>query len=271
MKIVTLGPAGTFSQQAALRYNDKAEIIFEKTIKDAALKVNDNLAEVGILPIENSVAGTVGETLDSLMSLDLFITSEIIVPIKHNLAKKKDQAITEVKKIYAHPQAYAQCEEYLLKKYKDAEIIETSSNAKSAEIISENGADAIAIVPEIASEIYNLDIIAKNVQDNRFNVTRFIVVSENNGTKPTGHDRTSIAIYPQLDKPGLLYDIIGEFARRKINLTKIESRPAKGKLGDYFFFLDFEGHISDDRVGEAIESVEKSAFVKLFGSYERQY
>ena len=127
-----------------------------------------------------------------------------------------------------------------------------------------------AIIPKIAADIYGLKILKKDVQDAKFNVTRFFVIAKSD-SKKTGYYRTSIALYPQVDRPGLLYEMLGEFAKRKINLTKIESRPSKGKLGDYIFYIDFEGHKSEKHVGEALNQLEKSAFVAVLGSYQRKY
>jgi prephenate dehydratase len=271
MKLATLGPQGTFSHQAALDYHPQAEIIFKKTIYDVMQAVEDKEAELGIVPLENSVAGTMGVTLDALMDFDLKIKAEEIVPVRHYLAVAQKN-YQEIKRIYTHPQSYAQCEKFIQKNYPQAEIIETSSNGKSAEMLAQRRqADEAAIVPLLAAQIYQLKVIKENIQDNPFNVTRFIVLSSQDATKPTGYDRTSIAIYPQIDRPGLLHDLLEEFAKRQINLSKIESRPAKGKLGDYIFFVDFQGHIAENKVKEALEALEKSAFVKVFGSYPRKY
>ncbi len=271
-KITTLGPKGTFSHQAALEYNQQAEIIFKKTIYDVMLAVSLDEADFGIVPLENSISGSMGQTLDSLMNFDLKIKAEEIIPVRHNLAVCKNKKIRAIRKIYVHPQTYAQCENFIQRYYSDAEIIETSSNGKSAEILAKSGQEGeAAIIAPLAAKIYNLEIVRGNIQDNPFNVTRFIVLSQKDETQPTGYDRTSIAIYPQVDRPGLLHELLGEFAKRQINLSKIESRPAKGKLGDYIFFIDFQGHIAEENAREALEAIEKSAFVKMFGSYPRKY
>ncbi len=269
MKIATLGPKGTFSHQAAQLVKKDAKIIFCKTIHDVLEKVQGKEAKWGVVPIENSVAGTMGLTLDALMEFDLSICKEKIVPIRHNLVVCKNYS--KIEKIYIHPQTYAQCEHYLKNNYPNCEFIETSSNGKSAELLASScGSYEAAVVPELAAKIYKLKISQKDIQDNKFNVTRFIVLAEN-GVRKTGYDRTSIALYPQIDRPGLLYDLLGEFACRKINLTKIESRPSKGKLGDYIFFIDFQGHIEDTKVKKALKALEKVAFLRILGSYPRKY
>lgn len=269
MKIATLGPEGTFCHEAVLKYNRAAEIIFADTIRDVFEIVSRKDADLGIVPMENSIAGTVGQTLDNLTAYNLKIKDEEIFPISHNLVGFG--GISDIKVLYLHPQTYEQCEIFIKKNLKKAEIIQTSSNGKSGEIVSKEKNKMIgSIIPKIAADIYKLKILKKDVQDNRFNVTRFFVVS-NEDSKKTGYDRTSIAVYPQQDRPGLLYDMLGQFAKRKINLTKIESRPSKGKLGDYIFYIDFEGHKSEKHIAEALKEIEKAAFVTVLGSYPRKY
>lgn len=268
-RIATLGPEGTFSNEAVLRYNKKAKILFQKTIWDVFEVVKLKNADLGIVPIENSIAGTEGSTLDSLMDFDLNIFDEEILPIKHNLASFG--TLKDIKVVYAHPQSHAQCERYLRENVPGADIIHTSSNGKSAELLAKNNEkEKAAIIPKLAAAKYKLKLIKEGIQDNRFNVTRFIVISSEQHKK-TSHDRTSIAIYPQVDKPGLLYSLLGEFAKRKINLTKIESRPSKGKLGDYVFFIDMQGHRDENKIKEAFEVIENSFFLKVLGSYPRKY
>ena len=269
MKIATLGPEGTFSHEAAILYNKNASIMFSDTIRDVFEAVRDGKASLGVVPVENSVAGTIGQTLDLLTAFRLRIKAEELLPIRHNLAGFGK--INEIKVLYLHPQTYEQCELFIRKNIPKAEMIETSSNGKSASIVAKAKAKSkAAIVPKNAAGIYRLKILKKDVQDSKFNVTRFFVVARSDGKK-TGYDRTSIAVYPQADRPGLLHGILGEFAKRKINLTKIESRPSKGRLGDYIFFIDFQGHKSEKNAAEAIEGIKKSAFVDVLGCYPRKY
>lgn len=269
MKIATLGPEGTFSHEAAVMYSRNATILFAGTIRDVFELVSHGKADVGIVPVENSIAGTIGQTLDLLMEFKLNIKAEDILPISHNLVGFGN--INDIKILYLHPQTYEQCEIFIRKNFPKAEILQTSSNGKSAEMVAKaKDKSKASIIPKIAAGIYKLKVLKKDVQDSRFNVTRFFAVAGSDGKK-TGYDRTSIAIYPQVDRPGLLHDILGEFAKRKINLTKIESRPSKGKLGDYIFFIDFQGHKSEKNVAEAIKGTKKYAFVAVLGSYPRKY
>jgi prephenate dehydratase len=269
MKISTLGPKGTFSHEALLKRDKSAEIIFQDTVWDVFEAVDKNMVNEGVVPLENSVSGSVGLTLDALMEFDLNIIAEIILPVNHNLVGH--DGITEIKTLYVHPSTYEQCEKFIRKNLKGVNIIQVNSNAASAKIISEQkDKTKAAIVPKEAVDIYALKIIKRNIQDNKFNVTRFLVLSKKD-TKQTGRDRTSIAIYPQIDKPGLLYSLLGIFSKRGINLTKIESRPSKGKLGDYIFYIDLQGHKEDNSIKDAFKDVENSFFIKVLGSYPREY
>lgn len=269
MRIATLGPEGTFCHEAVIRYNKSAKVIFTDTIRDVFDIVSRKGSDLGLVPIENSIAGTVGQTLDSLTAYKLKIRDEEVFPISHNLAGFGK--VSDIKILYLHPQTYEQCEMFIKKNLKGIEVVHTSSNGKSAEIVSKGRDKSIAsIIPKIAADIYKIKILKKDVQDSRFNVTRFFVIADSENKK-TGYDRTSIAVYPQIDKPGLLYRFLGEFAKRNINLTKIESRPSKGKLGDYIFYIDFEGHNTEKQVTEALKGIEKAAFVKVLGSYPRKY
>ena len=269
MKIATLGPEGTFSHEVVLRYDNNSEIVFKPTIWDVFESVKKREVEKGIVPLENSVSGSVGLTLDALMEFELKISNELILPIKHNLVG--NSKITDIRKIFAHPQSYAQCEKFIREKCSNVEIIPVASNAKAAEELSRNKSNEYgAITTKYAIKSFNLNLIAKDIQNSRFNVTRFVVI-DNNVAKKTLNDRTSIAIYPHMDKPGLLYNLVGEFATRQINLTRIESRPSKGRLGDYIFFIDLQGHKDDKLVKDAFLAIEDHFFVKLLGSYPREY
>jgi len=269
MKLSTLGPPGTFSHEAALRLDPKAEIVFQRTIRDVFEYTAGDLGCSGLVPLENSVSGSVGETLDALTNSELQIEKELIHPVIQHLAGVSGSR--QITTILAHPQSYAQCENYIRSNYPDAEIIQTSSNGKSAEMLQESKRkDWAAIVPELAVKLYKLKMIHQGIQDNRYNVTRFVQISRKT-TSSTGYDRTSLAIYPQVDYPGLLHEMLGHFSSRGVNLSKIESRPSKGRLGDYIFFIDVQGHRKDERVAEALEVLKKIAFVKVLGSYPRQY
>jgi prephenate dehydratase len=269
MKIATLGPKGTFSLEAAIKRDRDGHKSIRNTVYDVFEAVSNNEVDEGVVPIENSVSGTVGLTSDALMEFDLNIVAEIILPIKHNLVGH--DGVKDIKTLYTHPSTYEQCEKFIRKNLPNVKIIQTSSNAASAQmIVKHDDKTKAAIVPKSAIDIYKLKVIEKNIQDNKFNVTRFIIISKKEAKK-TNRDRTSIAIYPQVDKPGLLYSLLGEFAKRKINLTKIESRPSKGKLGDYIFFIDMQGSKEDEKIKQAFKKIEEHFFLKVLGSYPREY
>lgn len=267
--IATLGPNGTFSNNASKCYSPEAILKFERTIWDVFSTVSSAGASKGVVPIENSLSGTVGLTIDALMRFNLHITDEIILPIDHNIASFGD--IGSISLVYVHPVTYEQCERTLHKLMPHARYLETTSNADSASRLRKaRDKKKAAIISRYAAGIYSLPLIKKDIMDSAHNVTKFIVV-EKQVTCSTGKDRTSIAVYPQADKPGLLYSLLGIFARQKINLTKIESVPSKGKLGDYIFYIEFEGHQSDEVIQKALSSIEKHFFLKVLGSYPRRY
>ncbi|MEA2063002.1 MAG: prephenate dehydratase [Gemmatimonadota bacterium] len=269
MKLAILGPKGTFSHEAALSLDPQAELLFQRTIRDVFEQTAEGAAGAGLVPLENSVSGSVGDTLDAFTATELTIEKEVIHPVVQNLAGIAETS--RIKSIFTHPQSYAQCEGFLHEHYPDAEIVPTSSNGKSAELLAESGSpDLAAILPEMAIDLYGLKKLRPAIQDNPFNVTRFVLVSEKT-TQATSYDRTSLLLYPQIDHPGLLHDILGLLAARGINMSKIESRPAKGKLGDYIFFIDIQGHIQDTAVAEGLKDLSKKAFLKVLGSYPRQY
>ena len=269
MKTATLGPKGTFSHEAALKFNPKAKIIFTETIREIFELVGKKKADFGIVPVENSIAGSIGQTLDYLNKFNVKIHAEEVLQINHNLAGFGP--ISDIKTLYVHPQTKEQCSEFIIRNFRNAEIVQTSSNSKSAELVSNaKHKSKGAIIPLMSSKIYGLKIIKTNVQDNKFNFTRFFILGKADSEKAK-NPKTGILVRPSNDMPGLLYGLLGEFAKRKINLTKIESRPAKGKLGDYVFYIDFAGHRKEKRIGDLLDAIAKNFHVKVFGSYQRKY
>ncbi|MBW7995009.1 MAG: prephenate dehydratase [Candidatus Glassbacteria bacterium] len=269
MNLSILGPRGTFSHEAALKIDPGADIDFQRTIRDVFETVEKNAAARGLVPLENSVGGSVSETLDTLNNSKLTIEREVVHPVVQHLAVCKSGG--RITTILAHPQSYAQCENFVRENYPAAEVILTSSNGKSAEMLAENQTDSTAaILPALAIKLYELVSVHDAIQDNRYNVTRFVMISAN-ATEATGYDRTSLSLYPRVDYPGLLHEMLGKMAGLGVNLSKIESRPSKGRLGDYVFYIDVQGHIRDERVAEAVHELEKIAFVRVLGSYPRQY
>lgn len=269
-RVAYLGPPGTFSQEAALLYDSTAIPVPYPSIPAVALAVNSGMAEEGIVPIENSLEGSVTYTLDLLIQEShLKIQYEIELPIEHYLVTTESTESTQVKAIYSHPQALAQCRKFIERCFPNAQHVASLSTAAAVEDMKESTVPAVAIAPRVAAELYGVTIIARNIQDNPHNITRFVVLSHEDHA-PTGDDRTSLCFSFAQDKPGLLHEAMGEFARRGINLAKIESRPAKGELGQYIFLIDCDGHRKDPPVSEALTKLEKmSSLFRIFGSYPR--
>ena len=180
-------------------------------------------------------------------------------------------SLKNIKNVYVHPQTYDQCTIFIQNHLSTAQVTMTRSNAESAQMLQSNGSKgSAAIVPSLALEHYRLQAIKKNIQDKDYNVTRFFVIGKRK-MKRSGHDKTSIAVTPNNDRPGLLCSMLLAFADRKINLTKLESRPAKSKLGDYVFFIDFQGHRDEADVKEAFADIGRELSLKVLGSYPEAY
>jgi len=264
-----LGPEGTFSEYAAKEWvNDRSEFRYFDDISEIVSSVGNGV-DFGVVPTENSVEGSVGSTLDALLKCPVTIVGEIVLPIRHCLlAKNKTTPITLIKTIMSHPQAIAQCRRFLREHFSGTDIQVTASTAHAAKLAStQDGVAAIAYA-ETASH-YGLDILFEGIQDVDENQTRFIVLGTD-ALPPTGNDKTSIIVALRKDRSGALHELLGEFASRNINLTKIESRPTRKALGDYLFYIDFQGHIRDESVRDALQSIRKMvATLKVLGSYPR--
>lgn len=274
MKIAIFGPEGTFTEQAALIYakEKRASItpVFFTNIHDIFDAVKKGLVNEGIVPLENMIDGSVGETLDALYHSELKIIEEIVVPISQCIAILPSADIKDVNTVVSHYKALGQCSNFLRKK--KFILKEALSTADAMKQIKERKLkDCAAIGPELAAKKYGLKIVARSIEDRKDNVTRFVVISKIMNGKSKGKYKTSIAIHPTKDRPGLLHDILEKFANQKVNLTKIESRPTKLKLGEYIFYMDFEGHIADKKVKNAINEIKKIGAVIIFGSYKKRY
>lgn len=233
-----LGPPGTFSQQAALQYNKTLRPVFFDTISDVIDAMARGDIEKAILPIENSIEGTVRETLDGLYYKNLKIIDEVVVDIKHCIAGIDRRVPSrEIEYISSHPQALAQCRIYIQKHYPRARLMLTPSTSAAFQKIKEEAlVNARAIGPKLAADIYKLAVVDQNIQDKKNNATRFAIIAKNPGV-PRKLKSTLLVIAPKKDKPGLLYNILSVFAKKNINLSKIESRPSQNKLGEYIFYL----------------------------------
>jgi chorismate mutase/prephenate dehydratase len=264
MTIAYLGPEATFTHQAAIRrFGSSLRYSAQKTVADVFSEVTKNRADFGVVPVENSTEGVVTHTLDMFVDSDLKIVAQIILPIQHCLVSnyKRDQ----IKKLYSHPQTLGQCRGWIQVHLPVPEIIETSSNARSAELAAKEKNSA-AITGTLAAERYGLRILESDIQDNSANATRFLVLGRQ-CSPPTGRDRTSIMLSIS-HEVGALHKALAAFRRFKLNMTKIESRPNKRKAWEYYFFVDCEGHKDDRKVARAIEELQKHCnFAKVLGSY----
>jgi chorismate mutase/prephenate dehydratase len=235
----------------------------QKTITDVFTEVSKHRADYGVVPVENSTEGVVTHTLDMFVDSDLKIVAQIVLPVQHCLLSKCRRE--RIKKLFIHPQSLGQCRAWVQANLPRAEIIETSSNARSAELAAaERNSAAIAGV--LASEKYNVPILEYDIQDNAANATRFLVLGRQ-CSPPTGKDRTSI-MFSIADRVGALYRSLTPFRRYRLNMTKIESRPSKRKAWEYFFFVDCDGHMEDSKVAKALKMLgEQCSYVKVLGSY----
>jgi prephenate dehydratase len=268
-KVGYLGPRGTFSEEIALNFYRGVEGRFIPYVSiDAVIRaVEAGEVSEGIVPVENSLEGSVNITLDTLAhEVDLYIVREMVQPIRHNLMVQ--EGTKHINTILSHAQALAQCRQYLNRHYPGAELQEVESTAAAAYRVASGAKNSAAIGSLRAAEIYGLKVVAGDIQDNPNNSTRFVVLAKQQAAGADTAVKTSIVCQINGEKPGALYDILGEFAKRQVNLTKIESRPARTGLGLYIFFFDIEGNMEDESVRTAVESIrQKSLWFKNLGSY----
>ena len=285
MIIGVMGPEGSYSEKAAKLWvlkNDlrDAEFRYFADIEDAFLAAVKGTADISVIPVENSIEGSVGVTLDLLLENEAVIIGEIVVKIEHCILSKGGPE--KIRVILSHPQGLAQCRRFLKKHFPEAELRSTGSTSHAARLAGEFEEMAAIASPE-AAERYGLKVLLSNVQDRKENYTRFLVIrGEEKISEPeSGAERislsafkTSLIVYLEKDRPGALYELLGAFAKRGINLTKIESRPSKKELGDYYFFIDFEGHTSDALIKDALKDIKSKAgtksktnTLKVLGSY----
>jgi chorismate mutase / prephenate dehydratase len=264
LTIAYLGPEATFTHQAAIRrFGSSLRYAAQKTISDVFAEVSKNRADYGVVPVENSTEGVVTHTLDMFVDSDLKIVAQIILPVQQCLLSNWSRS--QIEKLFTHPQSLAQCRGWIQNNLPHVEIIETSSNARSAELAAK-GKNTAAIAGILAAEKYGLPVLEQDIQDNAANATRFLVLGRQS-TPRTGNDRTSLMV-SITDKVGALHHALAAFRRNRINLTKIESRPSKRKAWEYFFFIDCDGHVEDRKVAKTIEFLnEECSFVKVLGSY----
>ncbi len=262
--VAYLGPQMTYTHLASLKkFGSSVSYTPCRTIEDVFSEVEKDSCDYGVVPIENSIEGPVEITLDMLVDTKLKIFSEIVVRISHFLLAPSKQI--KIRKIYSKDQVFGQCRQYIKENYPDTQLVETSSTAEAAKIVSKTK-DSACIASILAAKMYSLNIIAKNIEDSYMNITKFLVLARQD-TERSGVDKTSI-VFAVKDRPGALHDAILPFKKANINMTKIESRPSKKKAWDYYFFVDFSGHRTQKNIVKALQELEKHcSYLNILGSY----
>lgn len=269
-RVAFLGPPGTFAEEALLTQPDLAgdEQVPERTVPDVIAAVESGDADLGIVPIENSIEGSVTVTLDTLgFDTDLLVQREMVLPVSLNLVAKPGTQLGDIRTVMSHPHANAQCRGWMAAKLPDVAVEAANSTADAVVRVARSRRAGLAAVgTRHAAEIHGLEVLAEEIEDHPENQTRFVLVGHG-VPAPTGHDKTSIVCFQRQDRPGSLLSILQEFAARSVNLTKLESRPTKKQLGDYCFFIDLEGHVTDEVVADALRNLKAKHDVKFLGSY----
>ncbi|MBM4123332.1 MAG: prephenate dehydratase [Nitrospira sp.] len=264
-KVAYLGPPATFTHLACIqKFGTSAQYVPVNSIKDVFDEVERGRANFGVVPIENTTEGVVNYTLDMFINSNLLIYGEVLQEVSHHLLSKTGR-LEDIKKIFSHPHAIAQCRHWLETNLPNVPVSEVPSTARAAELCADDPSVA-AIASELAAQLYGLKIIKSRIEDNLNNFTRFLILSKK-APERTGKDKTSVMLSVK-DKVGALYDLLRPFASHGLNMTKIESRPSRRKAWEYFFFVDIEGHLEEDRVKKALEEVKgRCLFMKILGSY----
>ncbi|MDR2432018.1 MAG: prephenate dehydratase [Candidatus Margulisbacteria bacterium] len=271
-----LGPAGTYSSQAAAKYLQTQKLRLEslplRTIGEVIDGVNSGAYKYGLVPIENMLEGGVDVTLDMLArkKTRLFIIAEIDIAVKHKLIALPGVKLEEVREIFSHPQALAQCQRYLRKKFPRAGVLSVSSTAEAVWKLRKENLRAAAAIGSLESAAkYGLKVLAGDIADHRDNLTRFVVLAKELQI-PRDKAVTSCVFSIRKDQPGGLYNILRFLAVARINMTKIESRPSKAVMGDYIFFVDFDGTPAGKKAAKALQDMQNHCdFFKLLGVYQR--
>lgn len=260
-----LGPEASFTHSAAIKqFGSSVKFLSQNSIESVFFNVTKGFSDYGVVPIENTTEGTVNYTLDKFTDSKLNIVAEIELKITHSFLSIEDN-LKNIKKIYSHPQSFAQCKNWILNHLPNVELIEVNSNSYAAKLAAKEKYSA-SIGPEIAALKYNLNSLFTSIEDFEHNTTRFFIIGKNIN-KPSGHDKTSIMFSPR-EKIGALYEALKYFNDKNINLTMIESRPNKKNSWQYIFFLDMEGYFKDDNIKKALEEVKAiSTDFKILGSY----
>ena len=274
-RIAYLGPKGSFCGAAAdeLMAGRDVDLVPSASVQTALDEARAGLVDAALVPIENSVEGSVSVTLDELASGQrLVIVDEVVIPVRFSLLTRPGTKPEDVTRIATHPHAQAQVRRWIAEHYPQAHVIPAMSTAAAAEALTDPDAPIDAAVSQhSAAEIYGLEVLAQDIQDTDDATTRFVLVRPPGEIPaPTGADKTTLSLYMRQDEPGALLAILTEFAVRGVNMTRIESRPTRKAMGDYFFSVDVEGHVCDSRVSEALMGLHRICLdVRFLGSYPR--
>jgi prephenate dehydratase len=274
-RIAYLGPPGTFSEEALLTQDDLADgdLVDLPTFPDVLAAVSDATADMGFVAIENAIEGSVNITVDALVfDHDLVIQREVVLGIREHLLVPPGTRLEEIKQVVSFPVALAQCRRFFHEHLPGVVEIAATSTSDAARMLAagECAPGTAAVGNALAARLYDLEILAEDIEDHPDNATRFVLVArpEAGIAPPTGHDKTSIVCFQRQNEPGSLHAILGQFSARGIDLTRLESRPTKRALGQYCFLIDLEGHIADELVADCLRELKASlAEVKLLGSY----
>ncbi|MGH9153893.1 MAG: prephenate dehydratase [Acidimicrobiales bacterium] len=271
-RVAFLGPPGTFTEEALLTQPDLAEqeLVPMRSMPDVLAAAQSGEADLGFVALENSIEGTVNISLDSLIfEHDLLIRREVVLPVSLALLAPPGTALEGIERVVSFPHATAQCREWFSRHLPGVTLVASNSTAEAAEVVGREQPPATAAVGTVlAAKLYGLEVLAPSIGDHPDNATRFVLVARSGIPAPTGHDKSSIVCFQSADRPGNLHAILGQFAARNINLTKLESRPTKRRLGNYCFVIDLEGHVDDEPVADCLRDLHSQlAGLKFLGSY----
>jgi len=274
MRYAYLGPPGTFTEAAlrSLPLGPDDELTPFPTVSAALDSVREQITDGAVVPMENSIEGSVNATLDELaVGVRLVISHEVVIEVAFDLVARPGVTLDRVRRVATHPHAEAQCRAWLARHLPGALVVPAASTASAAEAVAAGVADYdAAIASPLAASHYSLSVLATGIQDTDAH-TRFVLLTPpGNPPPPSGHDKTSLVAFMKQDRTGALLEILEQFATRGVNLTRIESRPVGARLGNYCFSIDCEGHVADARVGEALMGLHRvCADVRFLGSYAR--
>jgi chorismate mutase/prephenate dehydratase len=265
LTVAYLGPQGTFSQEAAVKhFGGLAALAPGASIDEVFRQVETGAARYGVVPVENSTEGAIGRTLDLLLSTPARICGEVMLPIRQCLMSRSGK-LSYIRKVFSHTQSLAQCQQWLARHLPRVERIAVVSNAEAARLAAHERR-AAAIGPKTAAGLYGLQLIARNVEDEAKNTTRFLIIAEHDAA-PSGRDKTSLVLSAR-NVPGAVHELLTPLAANQVSMTRLESRPSRTGLWEYVFFVDIEGHQQDVNVARALAELEgKASFLKNLGSY----